>query len=72
VIDFASGEHFVVPEWAMLPPDPRPARCRSCQASILWVVTVKAGKRAPIDPDGISHFATCPEAERWRKPKAHV
>lgn len=41
--------------------------CRSCGAEILWIVT-SAGKRAPMNLDGTtSHFATCPQADRWRK-----
>lgn len=43
-----------------------PARCRSCGAEVLWTTT-PAGKRSPLDRDGKSHFATCPDAARWRK-----
>lgn len=46
-----------------------PARaCRSCDATIHWIVT-PAGRRMPVNPDGTSHFATCPNAEQHRKPK---
>lgn len=41
-------------------------RCRSCGQAIAWTVT-KAGRKAPLDPDGISHFATCPTADQHRK-----
>ncbi|MGV0985043.1 MAG: hypothetical protein ACOYB2_10840 [Limnohabitans sp.] len=45
-------------------------RCRSCNALILWVkrVPAKGGqpKPHPLDRDGTSHFATCPQAESWR------
>lgn len=45
-------------------------RCRSCDALMLWVMRVpKAGGKAkphPLNRDGVSHFATCPSAERWR------
>jgi len=41
-------------------------KCRSCGAPIEWVKT-DAGKWMPVDPDGTSHFATCPDAEKWRK-----
>lgn len=44
------------------------ATCRGCCAEIYFVVTA-AGKNAPLDPDGGSHFATCPNSERFRKPK---
>jgi hypothetical protein len=43
-------------------------RCRSCDAAILWAITPR-GKKSPLDPDGASHFGTCPTAEQWRKPK---
>jgi hypothetical protein len=71
------------------------ARCRSCEAPILWAETIN-GKRIPLDEapveDGrfvldetydpplaeyakggdprekfTSHFATCAQADRWRK-----
>lgn len=40
--------------------------CRSCHADVLWCVT-PAGKRAPVNRDGTSHFANCPQAAAWRK-----
>lgn len=40
--------------------------CRSCRAQILWCET-PTGKRAPVDPSGESHFATCPQAKDWRR-----
>jgi len=57
-------------------------KCRSCGAKIIWVKT-KAGKNMPIDFDvkfiddeefsapigHISHFSTCPVADKFRKPK---
>jgi hypothetical protein len=44
--------------------------CRSseCGRSIAWFRT-PAGKTAPYDATGISHFATCVAAERFRRPK---
>jgi len=39
--------------------------CRSCGARIAWT-TSPAGRPAPLDPDGVSHFATCPQASDWR------
>jgi hypothetical protein len=39
--------------------------CRSCGAAIAWCLT-RNDKRAPIDRDGTSHFATCPAADAWR------
>lgn len=46
-----------------------PAKCRSCHAEVLWTTT-PAGKRSPLDRDGKSHFATCPQAKEWRRPSA--
>lgn len=43
------------------------AACRACNAPIRFVTTLK-GKLAPVDADGTSHFATCPEAARFKKP----
>ena len=42
------------------------AKCRSCDAPIKFVKT-EAGKRSPQNPDGTSHFASCPQGERWSK-----
>lgn len=52
----------------MLPEGYRPKGlgvCRGCNQEILWAVTT-AGKNSPHDPDGTSHFATCPQAQRFR------
>lgn len=48
------------------------AECRSCGAPIIWCLT-KNGKKMPVDfPESneptTSHFATCPDGEKWRKP----
>ena len=41
--------------------------CRSCKATIVWVVT-PVGRKMPVDPDtDDSHFATCPQASTWRR-----
>jgi hypothetical protein len=42
------------------------APCRGCGKLIAWARTLDR-KPAPLDRDGTSHFATCPEAERFRK-----
>ena len=39
--------------------------CRSCGAPVTWAMQ-KSGKLMPLDPDGTSHFATCPHAAKWR------
>ncbi len=45
-----------------------PGKCSGCGAAIFWVVT-KNGKRAPFNADAVSHWATCPQAESFRKKK---
>ena len=42
------------------------SQCRSCQAVIFWGETPN-GRRAPFDPDGQSHFSTCPDRRQWRR-----
>lgn len=42
------------------------SKCRSCSATIIWRIA-KRGKRMPYNEDGTSHFATCPDAEQWRR-----
>ena len=55
-------------------------KCRSCARSIVWMPTAK-GKTMPVDAETvgrddteydpakghISHFATCPDAQKFRK-----
>lgn len=58
---------WTIPAWAKEPPESEaPRECRSCGAPVLWVETAK-GKHAPLNPDGTSHFSTCPQAVAWRK-----
>ena len=42
-----------------IPAGTRASKCRDCGAEIFWAET-KNGKKMPLDPDGNSHFATCP------------
>ena len=73
--------HQPFPKYKELP-RPKVAHCRSCQARIVWLRT-KAGKRIPVDAGTveagakeydpkrhISHFATCPEAAKFRRGKS--
>jgi hypothetical protein len=59
----------------------RIVRCRTCRAKIIWFKT-SAGKNMPVDADTVepedeeldlprhvSHFATCPEADKHRRPR---
>lgn len=61
------------------------AICRGCGEEIVWMTT-SSGKAIPVDIDSVcdigatafdpdnmvSHFATCPEASRFRNKKAKV
>lgn len=49
--------------WTGLTPSP----CRSCHAPMLFVRTVANRRMIPLDPDGVPHFRTCPQADRWRR-----
>jgi len=51
---------FAIPVHAVL------RTCDSCDAGIFWIITDR-GRKMPVDPDGISHFATCPHAARHRR-----
>ena len=45
-------------------------RCKSCGAEIEWMRT-PAGKLMPVNAsDGLSHFTSCPDAQKWSKSKA--
>jgi len=63
-------------------PGRRAANCRSCGASIFWFRTSK-DKAMPVDAETVgaddatldlskhrSHFATCPNAAKHRKPRS--
>jgi hypothetical protein len=62
---------------------PHATRCTSCSALIVWFRTL-AGKRMPVDEAStlptdaqhqldlkrhISHFSTCPDAAKHRRPR---
>lgn len=53
---------FEIPSFAS------PTECRGCKALIYWIQTA-AGKAMPVNPDGVSHFATCPNAPEFRRGK---
>lgn len=40
--------------------------CRSCGASVFWLKSDATGKITIWNPDGVSHFATCPNASQHR------
>jgi hypothetical protein len=55
---------FEIPEGARL------VNCRSCKAPIYFIPRPKQPEKSmPVNPDGVSHFATCPEAASFRKGK---
>lgn len=39
--------------------------CKACGADI-WFVVMRSGRRNPYTAAGVSHFADCPEAPRFR------
>lgn len=41
--------------------------CRSCNARIYWITP--KNMPMPANPDGTSHFATCPQAAQHRRPR---
>lgn len=43
--------------------------CRSCGAPVAWDRNPKTDKPHPYNPDGTSHFSTCPQAKDWRAKK---
>ena len=69
----AKGPWFLVPEGTAA------TGCRSCRAVAYWVTTAAGaqmlvdcavpGGRAPTATEageGVSHFATCPQAKQWK------
>lgn len=40
--------------------------CTRCGMLIWFVTNPKTGKRMPIDPNGLNHFASCAYAEFFR------
>lgn len=70
-----AGRMWLLPEGFTLGHRTAPTQCRSCGSWMLFAKNEKTGKASPFDPvnnihDGslsVSHFATCPDAPRWRK-----
>ena len=44
----------------------QPTKCRGCGDPIFWV-THRNGINTPYNPDGVNHFATCPNAKQFNK-----
>jgi hypothetical protein len=42
--------------------------CKSCGVEINWMKT-SSGKSTPINLDGSTHWATCPDAKKFKKEK---
>jgi hypothetical protein len=55
-----AGQRYAVP------PGTPATHCKGCNATIFFIVT-EHGRTMPVDPDGVSHFATCPRAGLFRK-----
>lgn len=41
------------------------SKCRSCLTTIQWRTTAK-GRRTPVNEDGSPHWATCPDADKFK------
>lgn len=44
----------------------KPCTGPTCSATVYWWRTT-AGRPSPHDRDGVSHFATCPDRDSFRK-----
>lgn len=70
------------PEWTEY--SSAAVKCRACPAKIVWMKSATTGKNVPVNADSIppgtkslifdrttmtAHFATCPAAGQFRKPK---
>lgn len=40
--------------------------CKGCGAEIIWVKT-QTGKLTPNNLDGTTHWATCPDAKKFKR-----
>jgi hypothetical protein len=49
-----------------IPPEAEAAYCKGCDDRIYWVQT-PAGRPMPVNPDGSSHWGTCPKAGLFRR-----
>ncbi len=58
----------------VIPEGTPPSKCRGFNAEIYFVPYVRKVDnrqgRMPCNPDGTPHFATCPQAENFRKERA--
>lgn len=52
------------PKTYPVPHDAPVKRCQSCGGPIVWTLT-DTGAKMPLNPDGVSHYATCPQAKQW-------
>lgn len=49
---------------------PKGARSKLCDCGTrIWFVKTPAGERMPVTQDGVSHFATCPDAGKHSRKK---
>lgn len=46
-----------------------PGTCKGCQAPIFWVTHKRNLKPTPYTPEGLNHFADCPAAARFKRPR---
>lgn len=65
---------LIAPEGWVTPPGYsfaglRPCRGPACGRVVAWHITPR-GAKMPVDPDGTSHYDTCPDAGTFRRPPA--
>lgn len=50
-----------------IPEGTAPSKCSGCGAKVYWTQHPRTGGKMILDPDGQSHFSSCPQADRFRK-----
>lgn len=43
-----------------------PGTCKGCGAQIYWLQH-RNGRNTPYTPEGLNHFADCPQAKRFKR-----
>jgi hypothetical protein len=77
----ASGERMTITDAQLAAHEERTKLCRSCLKPVIWFTTMR-GKKMPVDAETVeandeeldlsrmvSHFVSCPDRDKWRKPR---
>ena len=59
-----AGREWLIPQGYV---PGQPGFCRGCPALVLWARNPATGKSSPWNQDGVSHWATCPSANQFRR-----